>query len=274
MRKLHNRTSFSFLFLLFPFFQDAFAQSEKDKLSSTILKLDSLFWKSYNECNTEAMPPFFTRDVEFYHDKGGITLGADNLIASVKNNLCGNNNFRIRREAVKGSLKIYPLENQNVIYGAILSGEHFFYSKETGKEESLDGLASFTHLWLLKDSIWKMARILSYDHGPASRKDNKPGVTVSDQALSELAGTYKGAKSGIMNIQKEKGGLKLSIEENDFILIPESANRFFIKDRDLYFEFVRNDKKQVSKMRVIENGKLVEEALVVNASKNIHPVNK
>ena len=56
-----------------------------------------------------------------------------------------------------------------MVYGAILSGEHVFYVRQKGKPEVLDGRAKFTHLWLLKDGVWKMSRVLSYDHGPAVR---------------------------------------------------------------------------------------------------------
>ena len=102
--------------------------------------------------------------------RGGITLGVQKLALSLKNNLCSNSDYRVRREAIKESVKIFPLQNNGVMYGAVLSGEHFFYVLEKGKEERRDGKAKFTHLWLLKDGVWKMTRILSYDHGPANRE--------------------------------------------------------------------------------------------------------
>jgi hypothetical protein len=121
---------------------------------------------AYNNCDTGSFPQFFFEDVEFYHDKGGITLGLEGITSTMKKNLCSPKDFRLRREAVKGSVKVFPMQNSGVIYGAIISGEHVFYIREKGTER-LDGLAKFTHLWLLKDGSWKMARILSYDHGPA-----------------------------------------------------------------------------------------------------------
>ena len=135
---------------------------------AAVLERDRLFWKAYNACDVKTIGEFFTADVEFYHDKGGPTLGLANLVGSVKTNLCSNPNWRLRREAVEGTVRVFPLKKDNVVYGAILSGEHLFYILESGKPESLDGRARFTHLWLLKDGAWRMARILSYDHGPAS----------------------------------------------------------------------------------------------------------
>ena len=119
------------------------AQTTDEQLTQTILHLDSMFWKSYNDCNTIESGKYF------------------------KNNLCSNENVRVRREAVPGTVHVYPMKSSNAIYGAVISGEHYFYVTEKGKPEKREGLAKFTQLWILKDNVWKMTRILSFDHGPA-----------------------------------------------------------------------------------------------------------
>lgn len=139
------------------------AQTEDQKITALIVEQDRLFWHAYNTCDGEAFRRFITDDVEFYHDKGGITLGIDALTDSFKKNLCGSNN-KVRREAVPGSVKVSLLRNGKEIYGAVMSGEHLFYLTQPGKPESLDGRANFTHLWLIKNGTAKMSRILSYDH--------------------------------------------------------------------------------------------------------------
>lgn len=141
----------------------------RDEITNTLLRLDSTFWSAYNTCNIAAMRNFFTDDVEFYHDKGGITNGLDALMNISQKNLCSNPDFRLRREAIKQTIHVFPLYNGNALYGAILSGEHIFYIIDKGKEH-LDGHANFTHLWLLKDGLWKMSRILSFEHRPATAK--------------------------------------------------------------------------------------------------------
>ncbi len=141
-----------------------FAQTEHQKLTATILHLDSAFWNAYNNCDTAQFKNFFTDDVEFYHDKGGITTGAKALIESLNKNICGNTNSRIRREAVAGTVKVYPMQNGNEIYGALISGEHLFFITEKGKPEYQTGVANFTQLWQLKNNTWKMTRVLSYNH--------------------------------------------------------------------------------------------------------------
>lgn len=169
-RKYSIQNAITLVLAIFLFSQAVPGQTERQKLASTILTGDSLFWKTYNNCDTAQFKNFFTDDVEFYHDKGGLTIGLETFAASFKQNLCSNNDFRLRREVVDGTVSVFPLEKSNSIYGAIISGEHVFYILEKGKSERLDGHARFTHVWLLKEGNWKMSRILSYDHGPAKGK--------------------------------------------------------------------------------------------------------
>ena len=169
MKKFPVYTTVVFFCTLILFSTGISAQQDVQQLKDTILKKDSLFWITYNTCDTTQYDKFFTKDLEFYHDKGGLTQGLENFIQNAKRNLCSNNDFRLRREPVKGTIQVFPLAKDNKIYGAILSGEHLFYIRETGKAERLDGRAKFSHVWLLKEGSWKMSRILSYDHGPANR---------------------------------------------------------------------------------------------------------
>jgi hypothetical protein len=128
---------------------------------------DDAFWRVYNACDTAAFRGFFTGDVEFYHDRGGPTIGLDALDTALTKNLCGGGN-RLRREPVDGTVRLSILRDGDTVYGAIVAGEHLFYVREPGKAEVLDGRARFVSLWLLKDGAWKMARLLSYDHGPTA----------------------------------------------------------------------------------------------------------
>jgi hypothetical protein len=200
------------------------------------------------------MRSFFTDDIEFYHDKGGVINGLDNFLMVSKRNLCSNENFRLRREAVPASVKAFPMKDQDKIYGAILSGQHVFYIIEKGKEPRLDGLARFTHLWLKTEDGWKMSRVLSYDHGPAPYVSNRKGIMLNEKSLMRYDGKYQGPQSGLCEIKHGDGVLTLTIGDNIFNLHPESETTFFSKDRDLTFEFKEN------KMIVREQGKIVEEA--------------
>lgn len=143
------------------------AQTEKDTLDATVRHEDAAFWDAYNRCDVTAMSQFFWPDLEFYHDKGGPTIGLGPFVDALKNGLCGKPNFRLRREAIPDTVKLYPLQKNGVTYGAVLSGEHYFYINDSGKPEYRDGVAKFFHVWLLKDGAWKMARVVSYDHRDA-----------------------------------------------------------------------------------------------------------
>ena len=97
-------------------------------------------------------------NLEFYHDKGGLSVGKASFIASIKNNIC----HKVRRELVASSLQVYPLEN----YGAIELGEHTFCNMaETPlcKDET-DGIGKFFMLWQKQGEQYRLTRVVSYDH--------------------------------------------------------------------------------------------------------------
>lgn len=238
--------------------QRLLGQMTDQKLTQTILYKDSLFWLAYNNCNYNNYGQFFTDDLEFYHDKGGITNGLAALVEVSKKNLCSNPDFRIRREAIPGTLKVFPMHRSDTIYGAIFSGDHLFYITEKGKER-LTGKASFTHLWLLQNGEWKMTRILSYDHGPAPYISSRKEIKLSAKDLNRFAGNYKGAKSGTIAVSGKDDVLAIIGNGKKTTLYPETKNSFFMKERDITFEFITGGDHKVQKLLVRENGEIVEE---------------
>jgi hypothetical protein len=205
------------------------------------------------------MKVFLTTDCEFYHDKGGPTMGLDALMQTIANGLCKEpDNYALRREAVPGTVHVYPLHKDGIIYGAVISGEHVFYVRQSGKTEYLDGQARFTHLWLLTDGKWKMARILSFDHHPATYISQKTVITLPDSVLVSYAGKYKGPQN-IVEIKTEGEKLVLFMGEKTMPLYPETTTRFFSKERDLTFEFTKDTTTGHQKMIVREHGAVAEE---------------
>jgi len=234
------------------------AQNERDTLAETILHEDGLFWDAYNRCDVEKMSQFFWPDVEFYHDKGGPTIGLAALDETFRKNLCGNPNFRLRREAIPETVKVFSLQKNNVTYGAVLSGEHYFYINDSGKPEFRDGMAKFFHVWLLKDGTWKMARIISYDHHAAPYENKQTEITVPPKVLEQYVGKYDAAKTGTFIVTRNDNLLILTIGDKKYVLHPESESVFFTTDRDLTFEFVIEGTR-VSKIVIREHGAIVEE---------------
>jgi hypothetical protein len=248
-------------FLLFPSFTfQVNAQANRDDITQTVLLRDALFWNAYNDCNVAAMQPFFTDDVEFYHDKGGPTFGLANLVDSFRKMCDSRKQIHVRREAAKDTVKVFPMKSSDVIYGAIISGDHYFYTQEEGKKEHLEGLARFTHLWLLKDGQWKMSRVLSFDHGSPPYVNKREAIKLSAGTIRRYLGVYVGPKSNVA-IGLDNNLLTLHSGSLKMVLYPESKSVFFSKERDLTFEFAQDANGKVNKMVVRENRDVVEELI-------------
>jgi len=112
-----------------------------------IAALDSALFAAYNKCDIDKVGAFFAGDLEFYHEKGGLTLTRDATLALMRKNLCGADSNRVRRELVEGSMEVRPINN----YGAVQTGEHRFYLTQKGQQEKLDGIGKFVMLWREKD---------------------------------------------------------------------------------------------------------------------------
>lgn len=245
--------------LLFCLSTISYSQSSVDELSSTILHKDSLFWEAYNSCDVNSFKVFFTKDLEFYHDKGGITLGIDALIESFNKGVCGEgNNFKLRREAVNGTVHVFPMRKSGVVYGAILIGEHLFYIQEKGKKERADGLAKFSHLWILENDEWRMKRVLSYDHQPAPYINKRVTTQLSQGILKSYAGKYRGPETGFFLVTPGKDFLIAETGGKKILIYPSGENLFFMKERDLVFEFIKKG-NIVEKVIVRENDEVAEE---------------
>ncbi|WP_298513211.1 DUF4440 domain-containing protein [uncultured Kordia sp.] len=242
---------------------NAFSQEStiktSENLEEKILTLDSQFWKVYNSCEADDFKQFLTGDLEFYHDKGGLTKTSNTLIELVKKGLCADPNTRLRREAVKGSVKVYPLQN----YGAIITGEHLFYLTENGKKEQLVESAKFTHVWQNENGTWRMSRVLSYDHQKASKNSAKPNVQLSAQAMKSLTGTYKAPNTGIVTIYANDSTLRIKAGKMNSELFAASETSLFIKEAPLRFDFEKDSQGKVVKFTVFENGNAVEVAVRV-----------
>jgi hypothetical protein len=125
------------------------------ELYQEIAKQDSLLFNAFNTRDIDLFKTMFTEDLEFYHDKGGLT-GYEHTIDFLKTTAQGNN--QLKRELVKGSLEVYPIPG----YGAMEIGMHRFCHLDNGKQSC--GTFKFVHIWQKKDNQWKITRVISYDH--------------------------------------------------------------------------------------------------------------
>lgn len=129
---------------------------------------DDGYWAAYNRVDPAGMNAFLADDVEFYHDRGGSLIGKQALAAV--NLGMATSEHKLRREAIPGSVKFFPMRKDDVLYGYLVSGEHQFFVLPKGQPEFLAGRAFFTQLMVLQGKEWKISRIFSYEHLDAEAK--------------------------------------------------------------------------------------------------------
>jgi uncharacterized protein (TIGR02246 family) len=130
--------------------------STPEDLYRAVVAQDAALFDAYNRCDLEKFASFFADDVEFYHDRGGVTLGRQKLTESLKDNICG----QVTREVVAGTIEVHPMDN----YGALEIGVHRFHHPKDPKAP--DGEGRFVHLWKYdkQSATWAITRVYSFDH--------------------------------------------------------------------------------------------------------------
>jgi len=61
-------------------------------------------------------------------------------------------------------MAVFPLFENNELYGAIQTGDHEFYKIKDNVPTELEITAKFIHLWILEKNVWKLRRVFSYDY--------------------------------------------------------------------------------------------------------------
>ena len=126
-----------------------------DDLYKEIVHQDSILFTAFNNRDVTAFGNQFSKDLEFYHDKGGLT-DYNYTIESLKKTATLNNG--LRRELVPGSIEIYPIKD----YGAVQMASHTFCHLENGKQDC--GTFKFIHVWKNTTDGWKITRVISIGH--------------------------------------------------------------------------------------------------------------
>lgn len=162
----HNREKMTVTNLLFKimvatalallsFKADAQTGRADEVLTKEILHMDSVLFNAFNSKDMAVMKNVFAKDLEFFHDKGGLTdyestmKGFEKLFANTPD---------IQRQLTPGSTEVYPIKD----YGAVQTGMHRFCHKENGKDDC--GTFKFLQIWKRTAEGWKLARVVSYDH--------------------------------------------------------------------------------------------------------------
>jgi hypothetical protein len=141
----------------------AFAQSQNQRKVATaqtalfnkVASLDSSLFAAYNSKNLDLMKTYFTSDLEWYQDNGGL-IDFDKVFSNFQSIF--NRDYDLKRYLIKESLEVHPIEG----YGAIEIGKHQFKHIENGKLEI--GTFKFLMIWKNDKGNWKISRVISYDH--------------------------------------------------------------------------------------------------------------
>lgn len=124
------------------------------ELYQAIVKQDSTFFDAYNHCDSkfETYADFYSNDIEFYHDQGGLSNSKKDILEGTKKNICG----KVTRTLVPGSIEVYPIKD----YGAIEIGLHSF-SNNTNPPDEPKKISRFTIFWKKVNNQWKIDKVIS-----------------------------------------------------------------------------------------------------------------
>jgi len=155
--------NFCLLLFVITLYTNSFAQHQQEKkivhsdtaLYNTIARLDSVLFAAYNSKNLELMKSYFTNDLEWYQDNGGL-IHYEQVFINFQSIF--NRDYDLTRNLVGKTLEVHPIKG----YGAIETGSHQFSHVENGKLEI--GTFKFLMIWKNDNGNWKVSRVISYDH--------------------------------------------------------------------------------------------------------------
>jgi hypothetical protein len=138
--------------LLFVFFICSLnSYSQSKELYKTIVKLDSIFFDAYNNCNIAKQSEVYSDSIEFYHDQGGLIKSKQVLLEGTKKYICG----KVTRELVKGSIEVSPIPG----YGAVELGSHVFHNNQ--EKNVVPHASKFVIIWKNENDKWTITKVIS-----------------------------------------------------------------------------------------------------------------
>lgn len=130
-------------------------EQSNSALFKEIAGMDTALFDAFNKKDFDAIQVFFSKDLEFFHDKAGLSNYEQNRQMTKH---MFDTNKSLRRQLVAGSMQVYPVKD----YGAIQTAEHTFCQGPTGTDDC--GVFKFLHIWKRTDAGWKLTRVVSYAH--------------------------------------------------------------------------------------------------------------
>jgi len=122
------------------------------ELYKTIVHLDAVYFEAYNTCDLKTQADLYSEDLEFFHDKGGLSTSKSDLLEALEQNICG----KVTRELVPESIEVYPIKD----WGAVEIGLHKFHNNQE-PEGTISKIGKFVMLWEHKNDNWKITKVIS-----------------------------------------------------------------------------------------------------------------
>lgn len=160
MNQVSKRTCMLLMAIALLYSTSGKAQEKKvaptpQELYNEIARMDSIIFSYFNTQQFDKFKALFTDDLEWFQDNDGL-IPRKKVFENFKSTFL--KPWKLNRQLVPGSLEVHPLKG----YGAIEIGMHEFRHTENGKEET--GTFKFLMIWRKKDGLWKISRVVSYDH--------------------------------------------------------------------------------------------------------------
>lgn len=121
------------------------------ELYNIIVALDKEYFDAYNSCDMERQKSLYSEDLEFFHDKGGLTTSKQDVLTAIEKNICG----KVTRILLEGSIEVYPIKD----YGAIEIGYHKFYNNQ--EPNAISKASKFILVWKNEDGKWLITKVIS-----------------------------------------------------------------------------------------------------------------
>ena len=144
------RLLISILFLTVPFVGMAQVE-EASELHKQLEALDKTYFDAYNSCDLVTQANFYSEDIEFFHDQGGLSTDKQGIIDALEKNICG----KVTRTLVAGSIEVYPIPN----YGAVLMGLHSFANNQ--EPDAISTPSKFVMIWKKSEANWQITKVIS-----------------------------------------------------------------------------------------------------------------
>ena len=136
--------------------QDAYVYKPKSQeLYNTIVQMDSVYFTAYNACDMDKQAAIYADSIEFYHDGSGLQTSKKDLLAAIKENICG----KVTRVLVKGSIEVYNIPD----FGAVEIGLHRFINH--AENNKLSRPDKFIIIWRHSHDKWQITRVISLHTG-------------------------------------------------------------------------------------------------------------